>query len=182
MEHKLFLFLVAHSGIKDALIKKFRSFSELKNYAKCAPDPELLGKIKVCTTPLWLKGYSISYKILSLVRQWDTLFHEKPQQRGHFFTATSVLFYFALWLVQKTRATLNQSDTKLKINATQSRTFVQRLRQCAFTIEVTVVFVVFLFVLINKSNTVYSNGKQLHLSFTCCFRSSRHIMSCCRKG
>ena len=80
MEHKLFIFLVAHSGIKDALINKFRSFSELKKYAKCAPDPELLGKIKVCTTPYWLKGYSISYKILSLVRQWNTLFHEKPQQ------------------------------------------------------------------------------------------------------
>ena len=76
----MFIFLVAHSGIKDALIKKFRSFSELKKYAKCAPDPELLGKIKVCTTPYWLKGYSISYKILSLVRQWNTLFHEKPQQ------------------------------------------------------------------------------------------------------
>ena len=37
-------------GIKDALIKKFGSFSELKKYAKVAPDPELLGKIKVCTT------------------------------------------------------------------------------------------------------------------------------------
>ena len=69
----MFLFLVAHSGIKDALIKKFRSFSELKKYAKCAPDPELLGKIKVCTTALWLKGYSISYKILILRETTTTL-------------------------------------------------------------------------------------------------------------
>ena len=51
----MFLFLVAHLKIKDAFIKKFRSFSELKKYAKCAPDPELLGKIKVCTTPYILK-------------------------------------------------------------------------------------------------------------------------------
>ena len=43
-----FLF-VGRLNIKDPLIKKFRSFSELKKYAKAAPDPELLGKIKVRT-------------------------------------------------------------------------------------------------------------------------------------
>ena len=89
---------------------------------------------------------------------------------------SSVLLYFALRLVQKTRATLNQSDTKVKINATQSRTFVQRLRQCAFTVEFTVVFVVFLFVLINKSNTVYSNGKQLHFHMLFQIVETHHVM------
>ena len=44
-----FILFSAHLGIKDALIKKFKSFSELKKYAKVAPDPELLGKIKVCS-------------------------------------------------------------------------------------------------------------------------------------
>lgn len=46
------IFFSAYLGIKDALIKKFKSFSELKKYAKVAPDPELLGKIKVCTPRL----------------------------------------------------------------------------------------------------------------------------------
>ena len=51
VRHYVILFS-AYLGIKDALIKKFKSFSELKKYAKVAPDPELLGKIKVCTQRL----------------------------------------------------------------------------------------------------------------------------------
>ena len=35
-------------GIKDKFIRRFKSFHELKTYARKAPDPELLGKIKVC--------------------------------------------------------------------------------------------------------------------------------------
>lgn len=52
MQVLTFIFFSAYLGIKDALIKKFKSFSELKKYAKVAPDPELLGKIKVCTPRL----------------------------------------------------------------------------------------------------------------------------------
>ena len=40
--------LLGELGIIDPLVKKFGSFRELKKYAKVAPDPELLGKIKVC--------------------------------------------------------------------------------------------------------------------------------------
>ena len=43
------LILLGELGIIDPLVKKFGSFRELKKYAKVAPDPELLGKIKVCT-------------------------------------------------------------------------------------------------------------------------------------
>ena len=65
----MFLFLVAHLKIKDAFIKKFRSFSELKKYAKSAPNPKLLSKIKVCISPYFMNSSSIYYKILNLVRQ-----------------------------------------------------------------------------------------------------------------
>ncbi|KAK2555635.1 F-box DNA helicase 1 [Acropora cervicornis] len=37
-------------GIKDPLIRKFRSFHELKKYATTAHDPDLLGKIKIVET------------------------------------------------------------------------------------------------------------------------------------
>ena len=49
----MFLFIFSASlGIGDPLIRKFGSFSELKKYARAAPDPELLGKIKVCALSL----------------------------------------------------------------------------------------------------------------------------------
>ena len=34
--------------IRDKLIKHFGTFSALEKYARDAPDPELLSKIKVC--------------------------------------------------------------------------------------------------------------------------------------
>ena len=54
----------------DALIKKFQSFSELKKYAKVAPDPELLGKIKVCTTEqLWSTKYLNSSRVREIIQK-----------------------------------------------------------------------------------------------------------------
>lgn len=46
-----FLFL-ALLGIEDTFINRFKSFNELKRYAKLTSDHELLTKIKVCTTAL----------------------------------------------------------------------------------------------------------------------------------
>ncbi|XP_028410868.1 F-box DNA helicase 1-like [Dendronephthya gigantea] len=40
----------ARDGIKDRFIQRFRSFVELKNYARKAPDVELAGKIKIVET------------------------------------------------------------------------------------------------------------------------------------
>ena len=40
----------ASLGIEDTFINRFKSFNELKRYAKLTSDHELLSKIKVCAT------------------------------------------------------------------------------------------------------------------------------------
>ena len=64
------LILLGELGIIDPLVKKFGSFRELKKYAKVAPDPELLGKIKVCTPILGRTSMCdhLSYAVTSQTR------------------------------------------------------------------------------------------------------------------
>ncbi|XP_066030353.1 F-box DNA helicase 1 isoform X2 [Pocillopora verrucosa] len=93
--HKLFTADTnkAHSGIKDALIKKFRSFSELKKYAKCAPDPELLGKIKIVETHhvmLPQRIEKITSKAVGNLRQADIVFSTAHKAKGLEFDTVRV--------------------------------------------------------------------------------------------
>ena len=62
--------LLGELGIIDPLVKKFGSFRELKKYAKVAPDPELLGKIKVCIPILGRTSMCdhLSYAVTSQTR------------------------------------------------------------------------------------------------------------------
>ena len=48
--HKLYSGIVDRGEIKDKFIQRFRTFAELKKYACKAPDPELIGKIKIVET------------------------------------------------------------------------------------------------------------------------------------
>ena len=50
------VFLAASREIKDKFIKRFPSFCALKKFATTAPDPELLGKIKVRYSKTWVLG------------------------------------------------------------------------------------------------------------------------------
>lgn len=80
-------------GIKDALIKKFRSFSELKKYAKCAPDPELLGKIKIVETHHVLlpqRIEKITSKAIGNLRQADIVFSTAHKAKGLEFDTVRV--------------------------------------------------------------------------------------------
>ena len=72
--------LLGELGIIDPLVKKFGSFRELKKYAKVAPDPELLGKIKVCIP------------ILGRTSMCDHLSYAVTSQREHQIFPVKVLY------------------------------------------------------------------------------------------
>ena len=76
----------AYLGIKDALIKKFKSFSELKKYAKVAPDPELLGKIKVWTPKTTKSSFKPS-------RSFYFAFYNYKLEREPYFVALASRSY-----------------------------------------------------------------------------------------
>ncbi|KAL9960100.1 hypothetical protein ACROYT_G033506 [Oculina patagonica] len=93
--HKLFTAGTnqAYLGIKDPLIKKFRSFSELKKYAKVAPDPELLGKIKIVETHHVLLQHrieKIKSKAVANLQQADTIFSTAHKAKGLEFDTVRV--------------------------------------------------------------------------------------------
>ena len=77
--------LLGELGIIDPLVKKFGSFRELKKYAKVAPDPELLGKIKVCTPRVVTK---ISSCQVNTTSRWG------KKQLGVSFGSIFLLFSF----------------------------------------------------------------------------------------
>ncbi|XP_020615014.1 F-box DNA helicase 1-like isoform X2 [Orbicella faveolata] len=80
-------------GINDALIKKFKSFSELKKYAKVAPDPELLGKIKIVETHhvlLQNRIEKIKSKAVANLQQADIIFSTAHKAKGLEFDTVRV--------------------------------------------------------------------------------------------
>ncbi|CAH3113056.1 unnamed protein product [Pocillopora meandrina] len=82
-----------HLKIKDAFIKKFRSFSELKKYAKSAPDPKLLSKIKIVEAHhvmLPQKIDKITSKAVTKLRQADIVFSTAHKAKGLEFDTVRV--------------------------------------------------------------------------------------------
>jgi len=93
--HKLFLSGANKPslGIEDPLIRKFGSFSELKKYARAAPDPELLGKIKIVETHHVLlpqRIEKIKSKAVGNLQQADIVFSTAHKAKGLEFDTVRV--------------------------------------------------------------------------------------------
>ncbi|XP_068713837.1 F-box DNA helicase 1-like [Montipora foliosa] len=80
-------------GIKDMLIRKFASFAELKKYAKAAPDPELLGKIRIVETHhvmLERRIEKIKSKVVGNQQHADIIFSTAHKAKGLEFDTVRV--------------------------------------------------------------------------------------------
>ncbi|XP_048583020.1 F-box DNA helicase 1 isoform X2 [Nematostella vectensis] len=87
------------SGIKDPFIKRFKSLLALRQFAQNAPDPELMGKIKIVETHALIVPEcvaAIRSKACSAMERADIVFSTAHKAKGLEFSTVRVTDDFSL--------------------------------------------------------------------------------------